>query len=370
VKVLHLTVVRQLTAGQWKQLGYECAASDQIKDFEWHTLAYHNGLSDKNHIKKLPLGFRSLFTRKLWMWLVILSASKRYDFLIVRHMTFDPFSFLFAWLVKNRVGVHHAKEVEELRLIRRGWRGKVASLFEVLSGRFAVRNERLILGVTKEIAEYERSTHAAQKKIAVFPNGVNLDEIEPLADARIKNAVHVAFVCNTFNPWHGLDILIDAVQNHCFCGSELEINIHLIGRLSAEHLKQLSLLHGPGKDVFRQYGFLNEKSYRSILQMCDFGLASLAMSRQNLNEGSTLKVREMLAMGLPVYSTHKDVALEENHSFVRVVPTPTVSDMINFGSLCKNISRCEVRRKTQAKVSKEGSMRSVIHSLLELQKVS
>ena len=39
------------------------------------------------------------------------------------------------------------------------------------------------------------------------------------------------------------------------------------------------------------------------------------MYRNGLTDGCTLKVREMLAMGLPIFSGHKDTALPDNFPY-------------------------------------------------------
>lgn len=78
----------------------------------------------------------------------------------MRHMTFDPFALIFAPLIPNRVSIHHAKEIEELRLIRQGWKGRLASVVEKFCGKFSVCKAKMILGVTNEIAEYEENFDA------------------------------------------------------------------------------------------------------------------------------------------------------------------------------------------------------------------
>jgi hypothetical protein len=87
------------------------------------------------------------------------------------------------------------------------------------------------------------------------------------------------------------------------------------------------------------------------------------MERQGLNEGSTLKVREMLAMGLPIYSGHYDSAFPEGSDFIRITRSPSIDEIIEFGNGCKKIDRQNVREKSIHSISKESCMRNVISIL-------
>lgn len=365
MRVVHLSVCRQFSRGQVNQLRYEHSASKAIKGVEWKTLGYHTGPAFDQFIKPIPFLFRLLFLRNLWGWVVAWRLSKRYDVLIMRHMTFDPFALIFAPLIPNRISVHHAKEVEELKLIRRGWRGKLASLVEEYTGRVAVRNTKMILGVTKEIAEYERATRAHSKSIGVYPNGIEVGVVAALDDAREPDEIHVAFICGTFSPWHGLDKLIQAVDDHFSSAGDLPVYIHLIGGLSDQQLAELSATSKRAQ-VFRSYGVMQSEEYMSILAKCDFGIGSLALERQSLSEAATLKIREMLAIGLPVYSGHKDVALENEHSWGRIVNEVSLTDLQGFGLLMKKMPRWIVRQESAESIEKMEIMKSVSKTIEEV----
>lgn len=361
MRVVHLTVSRQLTQGQAKQLRFEYDAAKKLEGDEWTTIAYHNGPVTQPYMHRIPLPFRPLFLRQFWGWLVALRLSRSFDVVMMRHMTFDPFAFFFAPLIRNRVSVHHAKEIEELRLIRNGWKGRAASWLERVSGRFSVRRTRMILGVTQEIAEYERDTHAPRKPIGVYPNGIDAAQVTILEDKRKPDEIHAAFICGTFSSWHGLDKLIAAVDAYEPQINDLPLTIHLIGKLSDAQVLEIAATDAR-RMVFTAYGLLSEAEYRPILEKCDVGIASLAMERKNLREGSTLKVREMLAAGLPVYSGHEDVALPETLGFVKIVENVTLSDIVEFGAKTKEVGRPCVRERSLRRVDKRESMAAVMRN--------
>jgi glycosyltransferase involved in cell wall biosynthesis len=363
MKIVHLTIARQLTHGQTKQLRFEYDAAQSLDGASWTTIAYHNGRLTEPYMLKIPLLFRGFLLRQLWGWIVALRLSRSHDFLLMRHMTFDPFAFVFAAFINNRVSIHHAKEVEELRLIRKGWKGHMAAWFELISGKFAVRHTRMVLGVTQEIANYERDTRAPLKGIGVYPNGIELTRLPLLADRRKHKEINAAFMCGTFSEWHGLDKLIEAVDSHYL--SSYRLVIHLIGRLSSKQIEALSATE-IRRAVFKKHGHLNFDSYIPILEICDFGIASLALYRKNLNEASTLKVREMLALGLPVYSGHKDVALNESDKFVLITDQPSVSGMITFAIQSKGLERGYVRKHSANRIDKRQAMQNIVNMLKKI----
>lgn len=358
MRIVHLTVGRQLTSGQTRQLRFEHDAAQSLDGVQWTTLAYHNGPVTEPYMRRIPAVFRALFMRNLWGWIVALRLGRTHDIVMMRHMTFDPFAFVFAPFIRNRVSVHHAKEVEELRLIRKGWKGRAAAWLEQKSGRFSVRRAKMVLGVTQEIAEYERGTRAPCKKIGVYPNGVDISQVSVLADNRVSGEIHAAFICGTFSDWHGLDKLIDAVDANIFSGDDVPFVVHLIGKLSETQVQQLSE-NEIRRNVFKSYGVLTADEYVPILRKCDFGMTSFALERKAILEASTLKVREMLAMGFPVYSGHKDVALPEGEDFVKITERPTVSEMIAFATHTKCISRRHVRERSKGRIDKGASMAAV-----------
>ena len=129
--------------------------------------------------------------------------AKRYDYVIVRHMEFDPFALFFAWFVPNRVLVHHSKEVLELRQIRKGWTGRAAALLENVSGKVATRTATALVGVTHEVGAYQKDFRGLSEGFPVgfFPNGVNVDSVPLLGDDRPNEVIEVGFMCGTFAAW-------------------------------------------------------------------------------------------------------------------------------------------------------------------------
>ena len=353
-KIIHITGVRELTAGQRQQLISEYKASLKIDSVEWNTLVFHTGESKESFERCIPVFFRPIFLRNLYIWLKILSYRNQYDLILLRHMTFDPFALIFSYFFKNRISVHHAKEIDELKLIRKGWKGKLASLVETVTGKVAISNSKAIVGVTDEIANYENSARHLNKKTFSYPNGIDIASVSLAVDKREKDVVNIAFICGTFSEWHGLDLLIDAVNNK---NDQIpSIIIHLIGRLNEQYIESIE-----GNSCFVVHGVMNKDGYLKVIEKCDAALGSLAMFRQNLNEGATLKVREMLALGIPVYSTHIDTSLQNNSIFYLNDKSLNVNNLYNFSLHMKNYTRSEVREDTAKYIDKIKILENLIN---------
>lgn len=362
LRIIHVTVYRDLPSGIRKQITWEQQASQHLVDVDWSSLALHGGKAVESFERRIPALFRPMFFRNLYGWLVIKRLAKSYDLVLLRHMPFDPFVFFFAPQIRNRISVHHSREWEELPLIRPDFFGYLAGMVEKITGRIAVQSAMGVLGVTTEIAHFQVDTRAPGKQAGLYANGIALEAVELANDRRSTDAVNIVFMSNTFSAWHGLDRLVDAVR------AALSIPdgfiVHVIGNLTEVQKRQVSAL-GLRSNLFRLYGFLGVDAYRDLIASADVGLGSLAMDRQNLTEGSTLKVREMLGMGLPVFSGHIDTALPDAFPFYRYASSLDLFALECFAHSMKSYSRSDVRKAATPYIDKLATMQVAVDSLRE-----
>lgn len=353
IKVAYLIVTRSFP-GLLKQVSYDRTLTSHQPGMNWDYFIFLDQAAKGEEAKQLPRYCNGVFGRKLFAWLWLVKHAKHYDFVIVRHMEFDPFALVFAWFVPNRVLIHHSKEVLELRLIRSGWKGYAASLLEAFTGRVATHTATALVGVTREIAQYQKRFRELPEDypIGFFPNGVIVDSLPLLGDKRLSSPPTLAFMCGTFAAWHGLDRLLDSLLVHYACDNPIPIRLHLIGRLSKSHLAHVSRVNAfSSSESVTVHGTLNQTDYLNILQECHIGIGSLAMDRIQLNEGATLKVREMLAMGLPIYSGHADTALPPDFPYYRI-GRPGIPSILKFFKILGNVSRLSVREASRIYVDK------------------
>ncbi len=361
MRVLHLTCVRELTAGQRKQLSFEYNASQKL-NINWDTVALHTGKIEDNRFEfQIPNFFRKLFLRNMYGWIYILKNQKNYDVIINRHMTFDPFVLIFGWFVKNRFTVHHAKEIEELKLVKKNWKGKFASAVEKITGFVSLKQSKGAICVTNDIALYQ--SNRANVKTLLYPNGIDLSSIEIMEDKRIDDEVNIVFMCGTFSPWHGLDLLLKIIAKNIEILEKQNIKIHLIGRVLENDLEFINKNNLP----INLYGLLSYEEYIKILNKCDIGLDSLALYRKNLTEAAALKAREYLAFGLPIYSGYKDTAIPKDFKFYEIYEL-NLAKIYSFAISMKKYKREEVRASSEEYISKEILLKNLYYELMDYDK--
>lgn len=356
LRILHLTAQRVLSAGQRKQLRFESRAAETLEGIEWTTLGVHTKPAEDDFDRRMPAIFRGLFLRSLYGWILTLRLAHKYDFVMVRHMPFDPFSYLFAPFVRNRLSVHHAKEIEELPLIAPGPKGRIAAFVERQAGAFAVRRTIGVLGVTRELAQYERDMWAPGKPCFPYPNAIDPALARLADDDRAEGAINVIFICGKFSVWHGLERLIDAVGTAQAVPDGLRI--HLIGNLIDGQRELIGAL-GDRADRFVIHGYLDTDAYQGLINRADLGLTSFALDLKGLEEASTLKVRELLTAGVAVYSGHRDTALPDDFPYYRVERQPSVQTIVDIARTMKGVSRQTIREISVPFLSKASAMREV-----------
>lgn len=368
LKVIHISFLKGFP-GLKKQLDGEVSASREISGADWLVLGCVYEKSECAFLRKIPKVFQGVFRRNLFAWLWLLRFARNYDFVLVRHMPFDPFVFLFSWFVKNRIVIFHSKNEEELPIVRPGWKGWAASKLEGFSGRLAALTASGILGVTHEIAKY----HSKKKDlgpdfpVSVYPNALRVDDIHAADDFRSEKSVEIGFMAGMFSEWHGLDLLVEAFQLAPKVGDQGKlITIHIIGKLRVDQIKEIQEAQSnAGNFEFVCHGVLREDDYRKIFARCHIGIGSLAMYRTGLSEGATLKVREMLAMGVPVYSGHRDTAIPEDFPYY-VCGTVAPTEILRFAEKYRGVSRLSVREAARPYIEKKEQMQSVVSFLEKL----
>lgn len=141
--------------------------------------------------------------------------------------------------------------------------------------------------------------------------------------------------------WHGFDRLIEGVKNYYDIPTDIKIYVHLVGPdgdgsliewrklIEKYNLSSYFIIHGP---LYGQY--LDE-----MFNLCDVGIASLALHRINISESSILKVREYTARGLPFIYSANDTAIPNDISFALQISnddTPVcIKHLICFYQKCQ-----------------------------------
>jgi hypothetical protein len=223
----------------------------------------------------------------------------------LRYEFHDPFQWGFVRHSSRPIYfVHHTLEVPEMfssHTLIGAARGIADSLF----GPPTLRAATGVIGVTDEIAQYEYQRMGRRKlRVATFPNGIEYAD-GVVEDSR-GGSPNLLYVAGTFAVWHGLDLLLKALR-----ASQEDVMLHLVGELTEQDRRLAEQ-----DNRIRLHGSMPRASIREIAALCDIGLSSFAMYRKHMRQACSLKVRDYLTMGLPVYGGDEDVFPVEFPYFV------------------------------------------------------
>lgn len=366
MRVLHSAFMAHYEPGVLQQLIWESEAASSL-GLDWFPRIFvpddagYDSSSRVVVIKRIPGAGGTNVAARLLRWSALRRAYyewlqsqvENYDLILLRHSLSDPFEARF--IARQRVPVltvHHTLELPEL-LGQGGFVGHLrASLEEVLGGR-ALRSARAIVGVTHEIERYEQSRLRSSRRGFVYPNGIAYSGLQGQICDKREDVPNIIFVASHFTPWHGLDLLLSDLEN---CGSDFVL--HLVGRVFDADRERAA----EDRRVV-MHGLLKPAQIRDLTRRCDVGLASFALHRKGMQEACTLKVREYLAAGVPVYSGYRDV-FPEHFRFYRN-GKPEFSTILQFAMECRGASRGVVAESAYEYISKKVLLQKFYASLLE-----
>lgn len=159
-----------------------------------------------------------------------------------------------------------------------------------------------IVLVSSELSECLPATAWLVPKI-VIGNSIDLERfplLPPSANARPS----FLFVASHKHPWQGLDklLLVASVLKQCV--------FHIVGDLDYPASSDNVVFHGA----------LSQLEIINVAKACDVGIGTLALHRKGGTEACPLKVREYLALGLPVVLGYDDTDFPLPQDFILKVP--------------------------------------------------
>lgn len=274
----------------------------------------------------------------------------KYNATLLRYCSGDIFQYINVGKFGPYFTVHHTMEVEEgasrphvLGIIERNLEKYFSG--SVLDGATG------IVGVTPEIVEYELKRLGERKPSYCHPNGICLDSSTVLSDAR-SGVLKLLFVASQVSPWHGLDLLLDNLNI-----SDQKFELHIVGNMTVDKttLDDRFIFHGS-----RSRSYIN-----TLVSKCDLGLSSFAMGKLNMKQACTLKVREYLASGLPVYSGYQDAGLPDDFPFY-CQGRPLADRILGYADKCRQFSRSSIRKASEPYIDKVALMQKLIRWLDEV----
>jgi glycosyltransferase involved in cell wall biosynthesis len=352
IRVIHAMLLPEdMPSGIAKQMEHEQMAAKRL-GIEWDVKMCYTSKEDilrPNYVnlKSIELWGKSFLILRMLRhalfkfnyYKYLFSLRNKYDIYILRYSTCDFMQYIFLKIMcKHVYFVHHTLEVAELRY-GGGTRSEIKAKYEGLIGRFTLPLASGLIGVTEEVLEYELSRAGKfQGRTCVYPNGIIYDHSPD--DHLNTGPTELIFVASSFFYWHGLDLLLESIAK-----SDLSFVLHIIGK-TPEHIKKCAqadariILHGP----------LDEGEIKQIAKKCSVSLSSFSLDRIGMKYAATLKVRECLLMGLPVYAGHMDVFPFE-FPFFKYGP-PRIEKIIEYSNSCRVYSKREISEASRPYIDK------------------
>ncbi len=178
-----------------------------------------------------------------------------------------------------------------------------------LSRARVLRTATAFLAVTHELA---RRFAAFGKPTGVIANSVALSEFEPAPPP--ASPPSLVFVGSPGTPWHGLERAGEIARFHP------EFTLDVIGCTPDDW-------HGatPPPANVRFHGHLPRVRYEPMLRRATAALGTLALFRKQMDEACPLKVREYLALGLPVIGAYEDTDIPATADYFLRLPNDATS---------------------------------------------
>jgi nucleoside-diphosphate-sugar epimerase/glycosyltransferase involved in cell wall biosynthesis len=343
IRVLHAAVSMNPSLGVVKQMEWERQAADAL-GLPWNVVLHTPLKIDSSVVHtwgELPnsLYLRYFLLRKSFhQWLM--QVEQDYDLIILRHSVHDMLEASLASKLGHKLlTVHHTFEIPELASNTPS--GKAKAVFEKWLGKYILKRSIGIVAVTNEILSYQRQREASTfiKPGFVYPNGVWLTD-GLLADQRYE-VPEILFVASYFSPWHGLDLFIEAVK-----ASNKKFIVHIVGALNSEDLSRCKR-----DDRFVLHGVLKTDQLRKLMSRSWCGLSSFAIQRNGMTEACSLKVREYLSFGLPVYASHKDAGFTDTFIFFKIGPV-AIDEILEFAQSVRSYSRQHIYDEARSFICK------------------
>ena len=348
IRVLHSALMVSASAGIVNQMTWEQDAADAL-GLNWNSVLFCRESHEKSRIIRegyshsrlgVDLGMAWLGLRSVYYdWLS--GEQDNWDLILLRHSLADPLQTRYMRRYGHKtILVHHTKEVEEV-LSGLTVKSKIKAAIERRCGEASLRLARGVIGVTPEILSYEVARVAWAGGVALsYPNGISFDN-DSLAEDLRSSEPEILFVAGYFSPWHGLDRLLKSLRR-----SDRNFILHLVGDVCAQDRSMAS-----GDSRVRLHGPLNGPQIKKLSSCCWLGLSSFALDRKGMQQACTLKVREYLRNGLPVYADHQEI-FPADFSFYRQ-GQPEIDSILSYAYEMRSIGRMAVREAARPLISKQ-----------------
>jgi len=205
--------------------------------------------------------------------------------------------------------------------------------------------------ILRAVSGFVPVTHELGRRMAKFrhpaqviANGINLASFAVLPAAAATHPIHLAFVGSANTPWHGLDRIAELAR--LLPAMIFDIIGCTLDDWRAAAPNNLS--PPPPNLIF--HGQLAHAGYEPILCNATAALGTFGLYRKQMDEACPLKVREYLALGLPVIGAYHDTDVPETADYYCQLPNHAGSLATQFRRVEDFIKRWLGRRVSRSSI--------------------
>jgi len=239
---------------------------------------------------------------------------ERFEIIYTRFGILSPFT------IRKMKKIPTILELNTKGLLEYKRRSLLLYFYACVTSKIILNNAVAVCAITSEVANEATRIAGNEINYKVFPNSINLKRFTiflPQKNERPK----LVFVGTPGLVWHGIDRLIELAR------SLFEFDFYIIGP------KQI--LDRPSNVKF--IGELYDDDLNNFLSSMDIAISSLALDRNQMTEGSPIKTRLYLALGLPVIIGYTDAGIGSSSKYIfKIAPNEwplnqeRVDDLRNF----------------------------------------
>jgi hypothetical protein len=201
-----------------------------------------------------------------------------------------------------------------------------------------IKNASGIVTVTNELKN-DRSFSIFKVPTVVIANGYPCSQIKIKTLGRLASQrPQLVFVGSSKMPWHGLDKIYTMAESL----SDFDFNI--IGPSNNDIYLNRNRLNN-----IISHGYIPENQVDDLLTVCDIGISTLALHRNDMHEACPLKSRQYLAHGLPIIIGYIDTDFNEQSDFILSIGNSednvknSIEEIRSFVLTSRNINKQNIR---------------------------
>jgi hypothetical protein len=186
-------------------------------------------------------------------------------------------------------------------------------------GKYIRRNALLGICNSNDIKHWQTKVSGGKYNTIIGGDGVDVNSYNLLNLPKLNHELNLVFLkgANTSAEYNGLERILEGIKAY---NGDKKICLYILGRdLKYEEKLRDEIGLSPEQIILK--GFINGTELENFLLKIHIGVSQFGIFKKGLNENSTIKAREYIAIGLPFIYGHIDPDLnEESKEFALEFP--------------------------------------------------